>query len=166
MTPSVPTGKFNINKLVAMSAIMSTPHHSSHIQPIIQAGGGEAKSNVPAHQLYLSEQIQNHLKRVYDSLRKPERNLPAKKLAEWLKEEQGQTVEVVEKVGGYKFEEFLELVCHYNGFEAMKELNPKEKDLSKPISNYFISSSHNTYLSGNQLFSKSSTDAYKNVCML
>lgn len=42
----------------------------------------------------------------------------------------------------------------------------KKRDLSAPITDYFISSSHNTYLTGNQLYSDAAASAYSNVCLL
>ena len=39
----------------------------------------------------------------------------------------------------------------------------KALDLSAPISDYFISSSHNTYLTGNQLYSDADSGAYTSV---
>lgn len=40
---------------------------------------------------------------------------------------------------------------------------PLQVDTSHPLAHYYISSSHNTYLAGNQLWGKSTTDSYKNV---
>lgn len=49
---------------------------------------------------------------------------------------------------------------------ACRALRPaKEMDLSAPISDYYVSSSHNTYLTGNQLYSDAAASAYTSVCM-
>ncbi|KAE8144472.1 PLC-like phosphodiesterase [Aspergillus avenaceus] len=42
---------------------------------------------------------------------------------------------------------------------------PRKQDTSAPISDYFISSSHNTYLTGNQLYSDSDPNAYINALL-
>ncbi|KIW10083.1 hypothetical protein PV08_11043 [Exophiala spinifera] len=42
---------------------------------------------------------------------------------------------------------------------------PKVSDLSRPLSDYFINSSHNTYITGNQLTSKASVEPYRNALL-
>lgn len=62
------------------------------------------------------------------------------------------------------FNDFL----HYMTSDASNIVGPcrtSDQDLTYPLCSYFISSSHNTYLTGNQLYSESSTDAFKNVLL-
>lgn len=55
----------------------------------------------------------------------------------------------------------------YMASPASAALRPAEKqNTSAPISDYFISSSHNTYLTGNQLYSDAAAGSYTNVCLL
>ena len=69
---------------------------------------------------------------------------------------------VVNVQGPLDFNNFLRYITS----PASNALGSLEKcNLRYPISNYFISSSHNTYLTGNQLYSEASTEAYRNVLL-
>ncbi|KAE9365530.1 PLC-like phosphodiesterase [Stipitochalara longipes BDJ] len=146
-----PSGKqFSLHKLVAMSTMMSPTH-----------GGHQSKGDGFPHQTYFSHAIQDHLRRVYDDVRGTEPLLTRQQFQTWLATVQDHPIELVHEE--YKCEEFLQVIYMHHGFDALKDAEVEKKDLTRPLSNYFISSSHNTYLSGNQLASKSSTEAYKHV---
>ncbi|KAK8064727.1 1-phosphatidylinositol 4 5-bisphosphate phosphodiesterase 1 [Apiospora phragmitis] len=125
--------------------------------PIHFPGDGTADGR---QSIYLSAAIQKHLRKIFDYLRDKDSQLSRKKFEYFLIHEQEEEAPRLDR-DSYKFEQFLEEWWMRFGLEAEKPSPISEKDLTKPLSNYFISSSHNTYLSGNQLAGKSSADAYK-----
>ncbi|KAI3391332.1 hypothetical protein diail_7503 [Diaporthe ilicicola] len=109
----------------------------------------------------LKESTHRHIERIFTSLRGREGDcITREKLEEFLIESQGGLVRPLEKES-YTLGDFVYVWLH----DYSVALKPAaRKDLSKPITNYFISSSHNTYIGlGNQLSGEVSADAYRTV---
>jgi hypothetical protein len=71
------------------------------------------------------------------------------------------TTKDAERIDRDRFEVYL-LGEDNDAFDPRREAY-KEKSMHKPISEYWINSSHNTYLTGDQLSSKSSIDMYSSA---
>lgn len=147
---------------------------SAHPNPTQQAGGGsgEAIRTVDT----LSDTLKSHLEFVFAS-RLPADSTDKSWRAEQIRAFAAETqregalppalaeAAAADEAGsgsGLGFEGFLE----YMRSEGSAIAAPaRDEDLSWPLAAYYVSSSHNTYLTGNQLYSDSSTDAYKNVLL-
>jgi hypothetical protein len=102
-----------------------------------------------------------HLQQVYAAQAGRDKNWSPEKAAAFLRDIQHDT-DTFQDGSPWDFNSFL----RYMTSSATQAVAPTaQEDLSWPLSSYFISSSHNTYLTGNQLMSDSSADAYRNVLL-
>ncbi|RII07493.1 hypothetical protein CUC08_Gglean008462 [Alternaria sp. MG1] len=133
------------------------------VNPELQAGGGTASASTTARKVdALSPLLTQYIKAVYDEITKRYDLTTKEGQLKWLTEEQQCSGQNAELLADGSFSHF----ANYFMSGSASVLKPAQPvDESYPISNYFISSSHNTYLTGNQLSSDSSVDAYKNVLM-
>ncbi|PVH99505.1 PLC-like phosphodiesterase [Periconia macrospinosa] len=130
-------------------------------EPQLQAGGGSAAATTKARTVEsLSTTLSKYLKTIHDEVDKKYQLSTKEGLTKWLTEEQQAPLSDLETLKEGSVSHFANYFTTGLG-NVMKPSQPI--DTTFPLSNYFISSSHNTYLTGNQLASDSSVDAYKNV---
>jgi phosphatidylinositol-specific phospholipase C-like protein len=103
--------------------------------PIIQAGGGTSPVVQRAHSA-----IETFEPNVLGSLRR-----------------------IFEKADHQRFKDFAGFLKYMGSADSNAILPLQPANLDLPLSSYFISSSHNTYLVGNQLYGSATVDGYKNV---
>ncbi|KAK4102134.1 PLC-like phosphodiesterase [Parathielavia hyrcaniae] len=111
------------------------------------------------------ECFKTHVRHVYDVARKNDRLLPRERLEAFLRETQGVDhikLPDPQQYEAFTFDQFFQLWSnHDSAWRAAGARHQAPVDPTYPISSYFISSSHNTYLEGNQLLSRSSAEAYR-----
>lgn len=122
------------------------------------------------------ENVLNHpeLRRIFADYSQDKTSLSAAELLNFLKNEQKiqslqeedtqkliKSLKVDTNQEGMTMSEFFSLINSAPFFHLLKEEHKAvNQDMDQPLSNYYIASSHNTYLTGDQLRSKSSIEAY------
>jgi len=158
---------FNAHGTEAISSLKRALNLALFITPTVIHLHGDGSPG-GKKDIYLSAAIQRSLRKLYDDLRRGEYTLTRERFEHFLEIEQGEPHgKVSERLteDTFKFEQFLGAWWVRFGLGAERPVSVTEKDLTKPISNYFIDSSHNTYLPGNQLSGKATTETYKRALL-
>ncbi|KAK8878709.1 PLC-like phosphodiesterase [Apiospora arundinis] len=137
-----------------------------HVQDSVHQAGGGQPSGDPRHIQEINASVLPHLEQLFNRHAGPEKKWNKDQVIAFLHHVQADKVSDpsanIATQDSLDFQGFL----HYMTSDAADALAPAlDNDVTWPLSSYFISSSHNTYLTGNQLSSDSSTDAYKNVLL-
>ncbi|KAJ2906848.1 1-phosphatidylinositol-4,5-bisphosphate phosphodiesterase gamma-2 [Zalerion maritima] len=140
---------------------------SSHLakDPANQAGGGVSGTPKTIDEVQAS--VLNHLKQIFERSGRPGPLWGREEVKHFVEVEQGEKRPLPQwlenKLSKNQTIDFKDFLKYMTYGEANSTHYDKEEDLSHPLASYFISSSHNTYLEGNQLSSDSTAEAYTNV---
>lgn len=134
----------------------------AEVKPLPEVGGGASEGQRTIKTVH--EVILTHLRRLYETHAGPGQKWGPDQIKAFLQHTQGHnpgdsTSQLLAKPE-LDFSGFLAYMASANSAITAP---PRPEDLSWPLASYYISSSHNTYLSGNQLYSDSTTDAYTDV---
>ncbi|KAK4660440.1 hypothetical protein QC762_118990 [Podospora pseudocomata] len=158
--PPKKKGKGNfIRRMTTLRRGAPSQGRSAMLQAALMSAGmgGNIRPHFTCH-----DSIRRHILYVYNIARGSEKTLRREKFEAFLKGTQGALWVEPLTQESYSFQDFF-WVWSQNESAWSAVRRHEELDASKPISNYFISSSHNTYLDGNQLSSNSTADAYREV---
>lgn len=145
---------------------MSKPVQLKKAGAPTQAGGGTAVAvSTAARQVdELKPVVAAHVKRIHEALMNSPSLETAADVKQFWQKEQGGDLDLLDKgkEGEFSLDSFQTLL---KSSSALGDLESSEAGYSKPLASYYISSSHNTYLTGNQLYGEATTDGYKNVLL-
>lgn len=128
--------------------------------------GKDQSSSLYHWLMHFDESLLNHFHRIFHNYAGPDNHWNESQIRmfwEYVQEEHfGGRLSAILSNNEMDFGEFLQ---YMSSPAADAQAPALEEDLSLPLTDYFISSSHNTYLTGNQLSSDSSTKAYVDVLL-
>ncbi|KAI8945603.1 PLC-like phosphodiesterase [Xylaria longipes] len=110
--------------------------------------------------------VMPYLERIFNCHASPEKTWQRDQIISFIHHRQADKVtEASGDIAAKDGLDFSDFLRYMTSSTVDAQAPPLESDLSWPLSSYYISSSHNTYLTGNQLNSNSDADAYKNVLL-